>query len=92
MIIVLASVRYLFVAPAGEPPLRRGNLQRHAFSVDGLDRAFLYYLPAELRQGAPVVLVFHSSRGGGERIQQATAYAFDLLADQYGFVAVYPNA
>ena len=92
VIIVAAVVRYLFVVPAIEPPLLQGKLQRHAFSFDGLDRTFSFYVPAELRRDAPVVLVFHGSGGSGERIRQATAYAFDLLADQHGFVAVYPDA
>ena len=92
VIIVAAMIRYLFVVPAVEPPLLHGNMQHHALSFDGRDRNFLFYLPAQLRRGAPVVLVLHGSRGSGERIRHATAHAFDALADQHGFIAVYPDA
>jgi polyhydroxybutyrate depolymerase len=92
VIIVAGVIRYMFVVAAIEPPLLKGNLQRHAFSFDGRDRAFFFYLPAQLKRGAPVVLVLHGLRGTGDRIRQATAYAFDALADQHGFIAVYPDA
>jgi polyhydroxybutyrate depolymerase len=92
VIIAAAAIRYLFVVPGIEPPLLKGSVQHRALSFDGLDRSFSYYLPAKIRPGAPVVIVLHGSRGTGEGIQQATAYAFDLLADQHGFIAVYPDA
>jgi len=92
VIIVAGVIRYLCVVPGIEPPLLQGSLQRSTFSFDGHDRAFSYYLPAQIGQGAPVVIVLHGSGGTGERIQRATAYAFDLLADQFGFIAVYPDA
>ena len=92
VIITAAVIRYLFVVPQVPQPLLQGSLQRGELSSAGLERRFSYSIPDELSQGAPVVIIFHGSRGTGDRIRQATAFAFDALADQHGFIVAYPDA
>ena len=91
LLIVGGTSRYFFVVPDQAPPELNGVLEKHALDVDGVTRTFDYYLPANLHPDAPVVLAFHGSRGSGQRMRRATAFAFDLLADQYGIVIVYPD-
>jgi len=92
VIVAAAAIRYLFVVPFVQPPLLQGSLQRGELSFGGLQRRFSYCLPNDVDRGAPVVIVFHGSRGTGDRIQQVTAFAFDTLADQHGLIVAYPDA
>ena len=92
VIVVVATFRYLFFVPAVAPPTLRGGTQRAELNIAGFQRQFSYYMPHELKPGAPVVIIFHGSRGTGERIQLATAFAFDALADKHGFIVAYPDA
>lgn len=57
-------------------------------TVGGIERSYLVHIPAHATTPAPVVLVFH---GGGGRPQAiANRTGMNELADQYGFIAVYP--
>lgn len=38
------------------------------------------------------MVLLHGSKQTGESLRKATGYAFDKLADQHGFVTVYPDA
>jgi len=65
--------------------------ERRTLRVDGVSRGFLMYLPSTYRAGRPVplVLVFHG--GGGRASGIAPHTGFSRLAEQEGFVAVYPD-
>lgn len=64
---------------------------RRTLRVDGVTRAYLMHLPSTYRAGRPVplVLVFHG--GGGRASGIAPHTGFSRLAEQEGFVAVYPE-
>jgi polyhydroxybutyrate depolymerase len=49
-------------------------------------------VPDGLRKGAPLVVVLHGSGETGEAIRRETGYAFERLADRYGFAVVFPDA
>ena len=92
IVIVFAwTARYFVYVPAIEPPPLDGALQHHALDIDGIERRFSYYLPPNLSPGRPAVVLFHGSRGSGERIREATGFGFDRLADEHGFVVLYPD-
>jgi polyhydroxybutyrate depolymerase len=82
---------YLLRTSAVAPPELTGAVQSHRFEIQGVNRSFDYYVPGQKVAGSPVVIAFHGSMGDGKRMRQATAYAFDKLADQYGFIVVYPD-
>ena len=65
--------------------------ERRTLRVDGVSRGFLMHLPSTYRAGRPVplVLVFHG--GGGRASGIAPHTGFSRLAEQEGFVAVYPD-
>jgi polyhydroxybutyrate depolymerase len=77
-----------------EPPVRprlSGNDAHRTLSVNGRDRSLLYYVPKGITPEATVVIL-HGTTGCARRIRDFTAYKFDELADQHGYVAIYPEA
>jgi polyhydroxybutyrate depolymerase len=65
--------------------------ERRTLRMDGVSRGYLMYLPSTYRAGRPVplVLVFHG--GGGRASGIAPHTGFSRLAEQEGFVVVYPD-
>ncbi len=58
-------------------------------TADGRDRSYQVHTPQQLDGPAPIVLVLHG--GGGNATGTRDSLGFDTLADEHGFVAVYPN-
>lgn len=58
----------------------------------GLERTFRVHVPpgSAMDAGFPLVLVFHGGGGSGEQIELRSS-RFSELADEEGFVAVYPD-
>lgn len=63
----------------------------HNLAVAGQGRSYRLYRPAALDRAKPVplVVVLHGALGSGEQAERA--YHWDGLADQAGFVVVYPD-
>lgn len=59
--------------------------------ADGLTRRYQLYVPHERVEHPPLLVLLHGSRMTGAGLRRATGYAFDRLADEQGFVAVYPD-
>ena len=59
--------------------------------VDGQRRSCVLHLPPTYddQRSLPVVIALHGSRGTGQGMAKMTG--FSDLADQHGFIAVYPN-
>lgn len=72
-----------------EPPLR-GSLHEGALPVDGLERRYEFYLPAELEPEPPLLFVIHGSGIDPAATRQWCAGMFRALADREGLVLVYP--
>jgi polyhydroxybutyrate depolymerase len=73
------------------PPLLTHNALR-SIIVNGTERTFIVHLPpaaATGQQELPVVFAFHG--GGGNAENERRVSNFDPLADQKGFIVVYPN-
>ena len=83
---------YLVYSPAPEVPRLSGTLTKGAIEVDGLKRTYLTYVPRQLGNRAPLVVVMHGSGENGARMRIETGYGFERLADERGFAVVYPNA
>jgi polyhydroxybutyrate depolymerase len=82
---------YLLHAPAPDVPHLSAGIHRHTLRLQEQDRSYLLYLPEHRRPDAPLVVLLHGSKQKGEDLRVATGYAFDRLADQHGFIAVYPD-
>ena len=81
---------------AGRAPIAIGrggeglgaDLTEHSVTVDGVERSYFVHLPPKAADPAPVVMMFH---GGGGRPQGfARRSGMNEVADQNGFVVVYP--
>lgn len=59
--------------------------------IGGLTRSYSLYEPVQRAPDAPLVMLLHGSRQTAEDLRRATGYAFERLADQHGFIAVYPQ-
>jgi polyhydroxybutyrate depolymerase len=88
--LLAASLAVAFDANAAVPQLM-GKLTRNSGTIGGRERNFLLYLPPDLKPGSPLLLVFHGGGQDAKDLRIATGYEFDLLADKYGFVVVYPD-
>jgi polyhydroxybutyrate depolymerase len=62
---------------------------RGTLAHGGRERTFLYHLPRGLGPGAPLVLSLHGRLGQGR--SQAELTGFDAVADEAGFLVVYPD-
>ena len=75
------------------PPMPKlsGKIERGALEHGGRVRTWIAYLPAKPAAHPALVIALHGSMGTGEHARAAYGYDFDLLADQHGFIAVYPQ-
>jgi polyhydroxybutyrate depolymerase len=76
--------------PAPEPALSAG-VAEGTLEHGGRTRHFLYYVPAKVAERPALVVAFHGSLGDGAQARAGYGYAFDRLADEHGFVVVYPD-
>ncbi|MCB9689520.1 MAG: dienelactone hydrolase family protein [Alphaproteobacteria bacterium] len=62
--------------------------------VDGVERSYYLHVPEGLPAGAPVILAFHGGGGKGDHTGRTMVRFTGLneLADERGFVAVYPSS
>jgi polyhydroxybutyrate depolymerase len=67
------------------------TLERHVLAIQGQDRRYFLYRPRAVAADAHLVLVLHGSGGTAERIRGFTGYTFERLADEHGFLLVYPE-
>src|SRR5262245_53989465 len=83
------------VIPGSAPLAKKSHfseaMHRGVIRVGGLDRTFLAYVPRNLPTNAPVVLVLHGAMQSAQMMRVSTGYEFERLADQHGFLVVYPN-
>lgn len=92
LVLVCAGLVALFFVSfdVPQPPLE-GELREAGVEAGGLHWEFRYYLARELPIGAPIVFVLHGSGMSGPQVRAVYGYRFDLLADRYGFLPVYPT-
>lgn len=73
-----------------EPELT-GSLRQGEMTLDGRHRNYTYYVPPVLSKRPALVMAFHSSGGSAEQSRAMFGYAFEQLADQHGFIVLYPE-
>lgn len=82
---------YYLYAPKPEVPALSAALQEGRIEVGGMPRDYAYYLPAGLPAGAPLLFVLHGSLQTRDDARTFSAYAFERLADEHGFIVIYPQ-
>ena len=91
----LAAAQAKAATPTPTPPsaaaIKPIQIPQASIRVGNLDRTYLYYIPANFPRNAPLLFAFHGSTFDGEGMRAYTGYEFESLADQHGFIVVYPN-
>lgn len=86
-----AFAYYIWTPLPSLPKLSAAATQR-SIALGGHVRSFIEYAPANLRSGAPLVIVLHGAGMNGALMRRASGYEFDRLADTRGLVVLYPDA
>ncbi|HVH07504.1 MAG TPA: PHB depolymerase family esterase [Myxococcota bacterium] len=93
LLVVVAAALWVALGrfvPAPEPPLS-AKIAEGTLDFGGRTRHYLVYVPARVGPQPALVLAFHGSMGDGAQARAGYGYAFDRLADEHGFVVVYPD-
>ena len=72
-------------------PTLTGTITRNAGTIGGWNRSYALYVPRDLKPGAPLLFMFHGGGGDGPLARESTGREYDMLADRFGFVVVYPD-
>ncbi len=91
MIRVVAILVAVLLWPFPPAPAEGASVSRSIEASD-LRRTFVLHVPPSLRAGVPAALVFVLHGGGGTGWGMERSTGFSLMADRYGFIAVYPDA
>jgi polyhydroxybutyrate depolymerase len=86
-----AAYAYYWHSPGPEVPHLSAAIRRSTIGLAERERSYLAYVPANLSLGSALIIVLHGSGMDGKRMRECTGYEFDRLADQCGFVVLYPN-
>ena len=90
--LLVALLGYFVYTPDPQDAQLSGGHSKGSLEVGGLLRSYRTYVPKDLPQGAPLVVVMHGSGEDTQGIRTGTGYAFERLADQHGFAVVYPKS
>ncbi|MBD9425193.1 polyhydroxybutyrate depolymerase [Pseudomonas sp. PDM15] len=82
---------YFLYTPAPTVPELSSELRHDRIAVGERQRDFAFYRPAKLPAKAPLLFVLHGSLQSIADIRTYSAYAFERLADEHGFIVVYPQ-
>ena len=86
--ILIATVSCTRSRVQNHPP---GNVSKF-ITVNGLKRSYHLYIPDRYHDetAVPLVIALHGGGGSGKKVN--TLFRLNPLADQYGFIVVYPDA
>ena len=87
----IAVLKYYTTTEVFRAPPTQGNYKTYSFTHDDLIRTYDVYIPSTLKKNASVFFLFHASRGNSEGMRSSTGYDFEYLAEEKGFLVVYPQ-
>jgi polyhydroxybutyrate depolymerase len=90
LLITLACARAKTPSPVTLPSLPIGETTR-TLTHDGLERSYVLYVPASVNESQPIPLIFILHGGTGNAKSAIRMSEFNPIADQNGFIVVYPN-
>ncbi len=70
------------------------SIQLNHIKVDGIERTYALYIPpsVDTLKNIPLVFILHGGGGTHRSILRLTKHRFNELADEYDFIAIYPDA
>jgi acetylxylan esterase len=88
---IVTAVGLGLVVTLGAPAAKAASLvQITNFGNNPTDLDMYVYVPNNVRANPPILLALHQCTGSGPEFYSSTAFA--SLADQYGFIVIYPSA
>lgn len=90
-VLIAGLYGYYLYTPAPAQPTLSATLQLGRITVGERQRDYAYYIPAQRPAKAPLLFVLHGSLQTIDDIRRYSAYEFERLADEYGFIVVYPQ-
>src|SRR6202162_562247 len=92
--LIVVALGFYFIeiyAPSPANPTLSAAIQQDSIPIGSMTREFLEYVPHDISPHSPLVIVLHGSLMDAKSMREWTGYEFDQLADQHGFVVVYPD-
>ena len=87
----IAVLKYYTSTEVFRAPPTQGNYKTYSFTHDDLIRTYDVYIPSTLKKNTSVFFLFHASRGNSKDMRSSTGYDFEYLAEEKGFLVVYPQ-
>jgi polyhydroxybutyrate depolymerase len=87
----LACARTFSLDPTPSPTSLPTGETTHTLTHDTLERSYILYVPSSVNWHEPIALVFVFHGGTGNAESAIRMSGFNEVADQNGFVVVYPN-
>jgi polyhydroxybutyrate depolymerase len=87
----LLALSYGLYFKMPEQPTLPGVLESGTLSWEGRERSYLFYLPSKLSAEPALVFAFHGSGGDAQQSRSVYGYSFEQLAEEEGFIVVYPE-
>jgi len=67
-----------------------GTLTEETMQYDGEERDFITFVPTNVQENPPLVFVLHGGYGWPENMRNNTNYQFEKIAEEEGFIIIYP--
>lgn len=89
----LLGFLYWGYAPTPEEPKLSAGIEKSTIQAGDYERTYLSYVPKSLVKNSKpgLIIVLHGSGIDGEKIREWTGYEFDQMADENGFIVLYPD-
>lgn len=84
--VIIVWLTALLAAQPTPPPAAP---QQAALIHDGIERTYVVYAPSSMAEPAPLLIVLHGGVGTGAHVMRSTG--MNDLADEAGFIVVYPD-
>src|SRR6202158_6551365 len=91
---IVVALGFYFIevyAPSPAKPTLSAAIQQDSIPIGSMTREFLEYVPHDISPHSPLVIVLHGALMDAKSMREWTGYEFDQLADQRGFLVVYPD-
>ena len=86
-LVALSAMLLVCFAAEAKSKVREASYKTYSCTIDGIERTYKLYLPANIKPNAPLIFVLHGY-GGSNNIDFLGA---NKLADKYGFAVCYPR-
>lgn len=91
LLLGISAYFYFGYAPAPAVPALHSITCSENIKVGDRYRTYLTYIPRNIAKNPGIIIALHGSGMTAERMRQWTGFELDELADQHGFIVVYPD-